>query len=97
LVCRRIVLSSPSSRFSPRHLMKLGGGSFRFNAGLRCTSWDGLKESNNHHAIADLTNKGHRAAHCPGHCTSVSVTAGRRLCRLLAFHPLLTCCPKSLH
>jgi len=36
-----------------------------------------------------------RATHCPGHCTSASVTEGRPLCRLLAFHPLLTCCPTS--
>src|SRR5215469_9392172 len=38
-----------------------------------------------------------RVTHCPGHCTSASVTEGRQLCRLLAFHPLLTCCPTSLH
>jgi hypothetical protein len=30
-----------------------------------------------------------RATHCPGHCTSASVIEGRRLCRLLAFHPFL--------
>src|SRR5215469_15449863 len=35
------------------------------------------------------------ATNCPGHGTSASVTEVRRLCRLLAFHLFLTCCPTS--